>query len=190
MSQTSGPLELGPTGLVQGPARERENVVEQTPQESEVLQKSLPADITVAQSLDGNGEADLTGADAVPERRRFQTIPEIEGVASGHFRPLAEWLGWVTSVENGGFTAEVQTKADPGRREVVEFDIEDVSTYERDSVREGAYFYWSVGYLTQPSGQVSRTSLLRFRRLPEWPADALARARSRAEQVIKQIEDA
>ncbi|WP_131787294.1 hypothetical protein [Protofrankia symbiont of Coriaria ruscifolia] len=48
---------------------------------------------------------------------------------------------------------------------VVEFYLDDVSKDDLPLCKPGALFYWTIGKVTRPSGQVENTSVIRFRRL-------------------------
>ena len=157
-----------------------ELLFESSSEEAEVGQKPLPRDVTVS-GTQIEGDLSITGAAAIRSIPRLRTPPHNGKLEpSSYFQPITEWLGWVTSMDNGSFTAEVESKDVPGSREIVTFDIADVSEHDLDAVGEGAFFYWSVGYFTQATGQRSRMSLIRFKRLPKWPQSLIDRARSRA----------
>lgn len=56
--------------------------------------------------------------------------------------------------------------------ELVEFDLDEITPDDIQMVVPGAVFYWSIGYREERSGERSRSSIIRFRRLPAWsPGD-------------------
>ena len=48
-------------------------------------------------------------------------------------------------------------------------------------------FYWNIGYHTSYSGQRTRTSIMRFRRLPAWTQNKIDAAKQEAERIGKAI---
>lgn len=80
------------------------------------------------------------------------------------FKPLARWEGAVTEVFGTYFLAEV-VDLDNDERAMVEFDLDEISESDKPLCQPGRLFYWSVGYDIKESGQLSRASVVRFRRL-------------------------
>lgn len=75
---------------------------------------------------------------------------------------------------------------DPSRTrndEDAEFLVADVSTFDRDLLKPGATFYWTVGTWRSTIGAACLISQIRFRRLPNWSANYLEQATIRAEQL-------
>lgn len=143
---------------------------------SKLAQESVPSDITT--SRDQLDESAVTGVAAIPKVPQYTVASRNGGHGDGsYFQPLAEWVGWVTSIDDEVFTAEVESKENPGLRETVEFELSELSDHDRGSVYEGAFFYWSVGYFTLPTGQKFRASQVRFKRLPKRPKTTVERAR-------------
>ncbi|MGE6331788.1 hypothetical protein [Stenotrophomonas sp. NPDC077659] len=62
-----------------------------------------------------------------------------------------------------------------------QFDPEDA-----DLIVPGAIFYWYVGYETKPSGR-TRSSMIRFRRVPAWTANDLKRTEAEADELFKSL---
>ena len=71
--------------------------------------------------------------------------------------------------------------------EEADIDFEEVSVDERALISIGAVFLLYVGYATSEGGQRSRTSILRFRRLPVWTEMELASAEKTAREKADQI---
>lgn len=82
------------------------------------------------------------------------------------FRLLAKWEGIVDDVLVDSFTAELHDIHGDDTPKVAEFALEEVDPADRNLVRPGAVFYWSVGYNVYISGQQERASSMYFRRLP------------------------
>lgn len=99
------------------------------------------------------------------------------------FTALQKWQGTVSQVTDSTFTAMLLDLQDPSVEEVAEFELEEVSQGDLDLVEQGAVFYWSIGYRTEPSGERSRSSVLVFRRLPAWSKKDLLRAAGRAKDI-------
>jgi hypothetical protein len=110
------------------------------------------------------------------------------------FKPLYQWEGVVQEVNGKGFSARLlpieDGRAHKGQVEFADFDFDDLAD-ESDLhfVQEGAIFYWTLGRSRSRAGQITKTSLVRFRRLP--PAseyEALSAARE-AEELLADLED-
>jgi hypothetical protein len=102
-------------------------------------------------------------------------------------RVLRRWEGTVTSVGPDSFVAVIVNLdlKDPDHE--AEFDLEEVSPSDRELVAPGAVFYWTLGYRDKKSGQRSRESLIRFRRLPGWSSAHLDEVREEAKNLIEQL---
>jgi hypothetical protein len=96
------------------------------------------------------------------------------------FLALQRWEGVVTECGDETFLARLNDLSAEGADEEVELPLQDISDEDRPLVALGAVFYWAIGYRFDGSGQRSRVSSLRFRRLPVWSAAELAAARERA----------
>jgi len=66
--------------------------------------------------------------------------------------------------------------------EEVEIPREEVSASDCALLREGAVFYWTIGYSDSVKGQRRRVSEIRFRRLPAWTEEDIQRAEREAEE--------
>ncbi len=165
--------------------------------ESDYLNKGVP--ITPAYEIPQQAQLPLSTAapETIPESVQITTTsralprpPVIAPVAlpnrtqpQPHFRALQKWQGIVSEVTDETFTAQLLDLFDPSNEEVAEFELEEVSRGDLCLVRPGAVFYWSIGYLTEPSGSRSRTSVLVFRRLPAWSEKDIEQAKSRAREL-------
>jgi hypothetical protein len=75
----------------------------------------------------------------------------------------------VVLTRNGGtFIARVNDLVQKGVEEEVTLATDELSETDRGLVEPGAVFYWSIGYHDSLTGQRTRVSLIRFRRLPAW----------------------
>jgi len=94
---------------------------------------------------------------------------------------LQKWEGQVVRLTSDGFIAKLVDLTAAATEEEAEFSLDDVSAADRALVRPGAVFYWSIGYRVAVTGQRSRESVLRFRRLPLWSRADRAEAALRAD---------
>ena len=99
-----------------------------------------------------------------------------------NFHTLQAWEGVVTAVDGESFSVKLMDLSGDEPDEEAEIDFEEVSADERTLIAVGAVFLLHVGYATSEGGQRSRTSILRFRRLPVWTETELARARRTAQE--------
>jgi hypothetical protein len=104
---------------------------------------------------------------------------------SGTFVSLKTWSGTVLSIGRETFWAHVC--GSDGVEEEVEFFISDVGIDDRSLLSEGAIFYFNIGYSKSKYGQLSRQSVLKFRRIPNWTSDEILDARKRAQERIARI---
>ena len=99
-----------------------------------------------------------------------------------NFHTLQAWEGVVTAVDGESFSVKLMDLSGDEPDEEAEIDFEEVSADERTLIAVGAVFLLHVGYATSEGGQRSRTSILRFRRLPVWTETELARAKRTAQE--------
>jgi len=86
-------------------------------------------------------------------------------------------------VQDNSFIARLVDQTTAGPEEEAEIALEEVPFGDRSLVVPGAVFYWNIGYSDSLSGQRTRVSEIRFRRLPVWQPEELERAKSDAEQL-------
>lgn len=112
---------------------------------------------------------------------RHLSVGESHPRSSDGFIVVSKWAGCVIEVGRDRFWASLVDVVGRDDQELEgEFPMEEVSDPDIGLVCEGAEFYWAVGYRIQASGQRSRESLLRFRRLPAWSSEEVERALERA----------
>jgi hypothetical protein len=104
------------------------------------------------------------------------------------FIPLAKWTGRVIGVGSSDFVAIVSDQLTGDVEEDAQIPLDEVSQHDMPLLREGAWFYWTIGYRIDSSGQRSRQSVVRFQRLPTWSLEEIERARAAAESVHLNVE--
>ena len=120
--------------------------------------------------------------------RDFVLPPPSVPLPRDTFLSLAKWKGRVIERTGSTFRAVLEHVFDEGLQKEAEIDIEEVTPEDHELIKEGAVFYWSIGYLTRPSGRV-RASIIRFRRLPVWSENDIMEARKRAEEYKHLLDD-
>jgi hypothetical protein len=108
--------------------------------------------------------------------------------AREHFRTLQKWEGYVIEVRQDTFLARLVPIIGEGPDQDAEIYLEEIQQDDHALIEPGAVFYWSIGYLDGPSGR-SRTSVIRFRRLPTWTKRELENASAKAAK-LKDLFDA
>jgi hypothetical protein len=103
------------------------------------------------------------------------------------FTSLQKWEGVVLEVLDTSFIARLVDLTQRGPDEEAEFPLDEISAEDRPLVRPGAIFYWNIGYHTSYSGQRTRASIMRFRRLPAWTQAEIEAAKREAERIGKAI---
>ena len=100
-------------------------------------------------------------------------LPKFRNVSRNRevsFPALQEWEGHVVEVLGSKFTARLIDITSNSKllEEEADFPVEDVSESDRDLLRPGAIFRWSIGYQRTRGGTRKRVSQVVFRRLPQW----------------------
>ena len=96
-------------------------------------------------------------------------LPEFVFPASGtSFVALQEWEGYVIAINNDDFEARLLDLTARAKREEEEATIpySEISEKERNEMRMGSIFRWTIGYESTPSGTRRRISQIVFRDLP------------------------
>lgn len=96
---------------------------------------------------------------------------------------INEWAGIVLEVQRDSFIARLVDQTQEGPDEEAEFPFEEVPVGDRALIVPGAVFYWNIGYSDSLSGQRTRASVIRFRRLPVWQSEEFTRAKQEAQQL-------
>ena len=81
---------------------------------------------------------------------------------------LQEWEGYVTSINDDDFEARLLDLTARAKREEEEATIpySEISEKERNEMRLGSIFRWTIGYESTSSGARRRISQIVFRDLP------------------------
>jgi len=98
---------------------------------------------------------------------------------------LQKWEGVVTSVGEEFFLATLTDLMGAGPDEATEISFDEVPKGDIPLITEGAVFYLNVGYDTAADGQVRRSTILRFRRLPSWSKSEIKKAKEKSSAARK-----
>lgn len=109
-------------------------------------------------------------------------------LAQNRFVPLQKWEGTVLQVLKESFFARLVDLTSGGIDEEAELPLEEVSDADRSLVEPGAVFYWNIGYVDSLSGQRTRASVIRFRRLPVWRVEELERAKQKMQYLSNELD--
>jgi hypothetical protein len=134
--------------------------------------------------------ADPLLKDSMIRRHEANVISHEKFKAKPHqniFISLQKWQGIVIDVMDDAFLARLIDLTQKGTDEEAEFSFDEISEEDKPLIRSGAIFYWNIGYHTSYSGQRTRTSLLRFRRLPAWTQREIDAAKREAERIGKAL---
>jgi len=98
---------------------------------------------------------------------------------------LQKWIGIIDSVntKENVFTAKLINKTNEGYDEFAEIDFDEITQEDIDLVEIGAVFYWTIGYHHNYSGQRTRISQIRLRRLPKWDDDKIKTVNDNAKKL-------
>jgi hypothetical protein len=86
------------------------------------------------------------------------------------FAPLQEWEGYVREIGSDSITADLvdMTANAKNITDQAEIPFDELWDADREKLRIGSIFRWSIGYLRTPSGTKKRVSNIVFRELPRW----------------------
>lgn len=104
-----------------------------------------------------------------------------------HMISLQKWQGYVLKVSDTSLFVRLVDLTQNAPDEEAEIPIEEISEDDRDLIKPGAIFYWSIGYLDSYSGQRSRVSVVRFQRIPAWSKAEIDAAHREAERLQQSI---
>jgi hypothetical protein len=103
---------------------------------------------------------------------------------SEKFQKLQEYEGEVLSICGSDFIARLIDLTDKGAQRLeATFSIDEVSPSDQPLMRQGAVFYWIIGFRDYPNGQRKTEHFVRFRRLPIWSKRDLARLDARVDEL-------
>jgi hypothetical protein len=97
------------------------------------------------------------------------------------FDVLQKFEGTVQLVQEDSFVARLVDKTNTTPEEEAEIPLAEIMPGDRELVKPGAVFYWVIGYRREEHGQLSRSSMIRFQRLPSWSLAEVERAKKAAE---------
>ncbi len=151
----------------------------------ELIEKQRPLASTIVyqdRPTRRTGTSGLSTAIQVIHDKYVQPVLFPRGVYASQprFLTLQKWECSVLEVNEDSFTARLIDQTNQGPDEEAEFSLEEVPLADLELVKPGAVFYWNIGYSDSLSGQRTRVSIIRFRRLPVWRADELEAAKREA----------
>ena len=137
-----------------------------------------------------NVAPESTGDDQGTRKPARPAIRRSVQLQARRFQVLQQWEGIVTDIGRETFWGEVVDLTDRSNpSEVVEIPFSEIATSDRQLLKPGSVFYWSIGYETSPGGQIRRVSEIRARRSPVWSQHAVDSIKSRAKQLLNQLSD-
>lgn len=104
-----------------------------------------------------------------------------------NYRLLQQWEGVVLEVYEDYFIARLHDLTGKYPDEEAEFSFEEISENDKELLEPGAFFYWNIGYHESKSGQRTRSSIIRFRRLPAWTKKEIESSKKRAEDICAKL---
>jgi hypothetical protein len=101
------------------------------------------------------------------------------------FSPVQEWEGYVRAFGPDSMSADLVDVTAYGKRitQQAEIPLEELSDNDREKLRIGAIFRWSIGYQRTPRGTKMRVSNIVFRDLPRWTQKELREASEEAAEL-------
>ena len=100
------------------------------------------------------------------------------------FTSLKKWRGVVLKTYKDCFLCRLVDQDGNSPDEEAEILLTEISDEDLQLIDIGAVFYWSIGYQINPSGTRTRSSIIRFRRLPVWRSEELSEAQKKAEKTL------
>lgn len=102
-------------------------------------------------------------------------------------RALQSWEGVVESLGDETFWATLHDLTNPENPpEVAEIWLEELAEEDRELLRVGAVFYWTIMY-DDTSGSRSRRSDIRMKRMPRWSRGEIDRLKSEAAALFTKL---
>lgn len=151
---------------------------------------SMPAGSRAFKSPEGNAlpfnnfTMDLEQLPAEPAAKPAVVWVPVLPQTRESFDVLQKFEGTVQSVAGDSFVARLVDKTNGSPEEEAEIPLAETMPGDRELVKPGAVFYWVIGYRREDHGQVSRSSMIRFQRLPSWSPAEVARAKKAAETFL------
>lgn len=163
--------------------------VEQAPEELVLLDTEPPSSTLAADPHIDMEQALTTDASPPPRLSRHviypidPTPPNLEG----YTETLQQWEGVVEEILEDSLIVRLTDLTNEMDDEEAEIPLDEISAGDIELVAPGAIFYWHIGYYTSAGGQRTRTSDIRFRRLPSWRAEDISKVNQEAESIAKTI---
>jgi hypothetical protein len=136
-----------------------------------------------ASATNTHGSAEPVDATAIKLERLLRVPkPTAPLFFTSTFSPVQEWEGYVRAFGPDSMSADLVDMTAHGKRitQQAEIPLEELSDIDREKLRIGAIFRWSIGYLRTPRGTKMRVSNIVFRDLPRWTQKDLREAREEA----------
>ena len=115
--------------------------------------------------------------------------PKYTVMATAALKPRQIWEGIVVNCTATKFIARIVDRTNPSNpEEVAEFESEEVSDDDRQLIKPGASFYWTVGTERSPAGQIRNVAIVNFRRTPRWSRASIQKASKRAKAIAAVLE--
>ncbi|SRR6266542_1992926 len=105
-----------------------------------------------------------------------------------HFKLRGHWRGRVVDVGNETFRAVLEDMRGNLPERLADIYVDEVAPADRQLLRDGATFYWSIGYVDTLGGQRTRQSEVRFQRRPSWTVDDRREAEGWAARMKRLVE--
>jgi hypothetical protein len=106
-----------------------------------------------------------------------------------YFNFSQRWVGNIIKLNNDeNFTAKLEDLNDPTTYEIAEFNIRDVPADDKEFLKVGNSFYWSVGYEVK-NGQNRKASVLKFQRLPKMDEHEIDRKINTIDNVVDRVDE-
>lgn len=107
-----------------------------------------------------------------------------EETQTAQYELKQKWEGYVLKVGQETFQARLTPLAGEPGEHIANLYLVEVDKAERNLVKPGSIFYWSIGYRDSVSGR-RRESFIRFQRLPHRSKRELEAARRRGKELLQ-----
>jgi hypothetical protein len=112
-----------------------------------------------------------SGTQHIPKFKPSEQVLRVPSInqQSAKFQKMQEYEGEILSITGPDFVARLIDLTDLGAQRLeATFSIDEVSPSDMPLMREGAVFYWVIGFRDYPNGQRKTEQFIRFRRMPIW----------------------
>lgn len=109
------------------------------------------------------------------------------------FQPRSEFITWqkwegvVMEILSETYIARIYDLDGDRDEEEVELYKSELSNDDSELLKEGAIFYWSIGYEESPSKQRRKSSVIKFRRMPAWRRKDISKFQENAQKLTHAI---